>query len=306
MDFATSLLPRADEELIRSPYGYVPTRYVAIIFIVLFSLSTLAHTAQASIFRTWWLFPTACLAGAVEVLGWSGRLWSSYNVGNSDAFQIQITATILAPTPLVAANFIILGRIITRLGPVYSRLSPKWYTIVFLCCDIVSLVIQGVGGGMAAVASDKNEDPTPGGNTMLGGIIFQMIAIAFYVVLALEFFMRYLWDRPIRSVAKPILGEQEATRGVLDGRLKLMSSALVFSTLVLFIRAVYRTIELSDGWDGRIITTEVYFNVLDGMMVVLAMVAINIAHPGLLLPTNHGSSYVMREKSADESTRTLS
>ncbi len=46
-------------------------------------------------------------------------------------------------------------------------------------------------------------------------------------------------------------------------------------------------------------------DVLDGMMVIFAMVAINIAHPGLLLPTNHGSSYVMREKSADESTRTL-
>lgn len=40
MDFVTSLLPRADEELVHSPYGYVPTRYVAIIFIVLFSLST--------------------------------------------------------------------------------------------------------------------------------------------------------------------------------------------------------------------------------------------------------------------------
>ena len=68
----------------------------------------------------------------------------------------------------------------------------------------------------------------------------ETVAIAFYVVLALEFFTRYLWDRPIRSVAKPILGEQEATRGVLDGRLKLMSGALVFSTLVLFIRCASR------------------------------------------------------------------
>ncbi|KAF4562634.1 hypothetical protein EYR36_004028 [Pleurotus pulmonarius] len=302
MDFVAVLLPRADEE--DSPYGYTPTRYVAFIFIALFALSTIAHTAQASIFRTWWLFPTACLAGTVEVLGWSGRLWSSYNVGNSDAFQIQITSAILAPTPLVAANFIILGRIITRLGPVYSRLSPQLYTTIFLCCDIISLIVQGVGGGMAA-AAETNAGAATGANIMLGGIIFQMVAITFYAILAIEFFVRYLRKRPIRSVAKPILGEQEATRGVFDGRLKLMSGALVFSTLCLFIRAVYRTIELSDGWNGRIITTEIYFNVLDGMMVILAMVVINIAHPGFLLSTNHDSSYIMQTKTADESSRTL-
>jgi hypothetical protein len=29
-------------------------------------------------------------------------------------------------------------------------------------------------------------------------------------------------------------------------------------------RSIYRIIELSTGWHGRIIETEVYFNVLDG------------------------------------------
>jgi hypothetical protein len=42
-------------------------------------------------------------------------------------------------------------------------------------------------------------------------------------------------------------------------------------------------IELSGGWNGRIIHTEVYFNVLDGGMVVLAIFTLNFAHPGLLL-----------------------
>ena len=40
---------------------------------------------------------------------------------------------IIAPTPLVAANFILLGRIIRRLGPQYSRLTPrrcKSYTLI--------------------------------------------------------------------------------------------------------------------------------------------------------------------------------
>lgn len=40
----------------------------------------------------------------------------------------RIVTTIIAPTPLVAANFIILGRIIQRLGSKYSRLSAMWCT----------------------------------------------------------------------------------------------------------------------------------------------------------------------------------
>jgi hypothetical protein len=66
-------------------------------------------------------------------------------------------------------------------------------------------------------------------------------------------------------------------------------------------RAVYRTIELSDGWTGRIIGTQVYFSayfqlhfqfysniikivdVLDGAMIVLAIYTLNFVHPGVFL-----------------------
>lgn len=278
----TLLLPRASDFL-WSPYGYIPTEYVCIIFIVLFGISTFAHTVEAALLRTWWLLPTACLAGALEVLGWAGRLWSSDNITGVQPFQIQITATILAPTPLVAANFIILGRIIARLGPTYSRLSPKWYTIVFLSCDIIALIVQGIGGGMASSAAGSGRDPSLGGRVMLGGIAFQLVAIAVYAVCALEFYLRYLWDRPLHSVPKPIHGDQDATRGPFTNRLKFMSVGLAFSTLCVFIRSIYRTIELADGWGGRIITTEVYFNVLDGAMIILAMYTLNVANPGFLL-----------------------
>ena len=40
----------------------------------------------------------------------------------------RITTTIIAPTPLIAANFVILGQIIKRLGQQYSRLSARWCT----------------------------------------------------------------------------------------------------------------------------------------------------------------------------------
>ncbi|SJL08744.1 uncharacterized protein ARMOST_12114 [Armillaria ostoyae] len=290
-------------------YGYTPTEYVTIIFVALFGASTcgysssrsliarvnrifkVAHTVQSLHYRIWWPFPTIILAGVMEVLGWSGRLWSSFSPTLRTPYMIQIVTTILGPTPLVAGNFIILGGIISLLGPAYSRLSPKYYSWIFVSCDIVSLIVQGAGGGIAASADD-HDGATLGGNIMLGGIVFQMVVITCYAILAAEFFARYIKNQPIYSrIGSSTTRQSEVTlasneqyfRGELSPKIKLMMIALSFNTLCLYIRAIYRTIELSDGWNGRIITTEVYFNVLDGAMVVLAIYAINFAHPGWLL-----------------------
>ncbi|KAJ7160614.1 RTA1-domain-containing protein [Mycena crocata] len=260
----------------QSPYGYVPSEGVAILFLTLFGISTLLHTAQAVYFRMWWLLPTACLCGVGELIGWSGRLWSSISPRAADPYMMQITTTIIAPTPLIAVNFILLSRIVTRLGPAYSRITPRWYTRIFLTCDLIALVIQGGGGGIAA-SSHKVASQKLGGNIMLAGIIFQFIAICVYTACGVDFLRHYAAFKPVR----PVIFSGE--RGVLDHRLKLMIAAMGFSTLVLFIRSIYRIVELADGWTGTIITTEVYFNILDGGMVVLAIFTMNIAHPGLLL-----------------------
>ena len=47
------------------------------------------HVVQAIHFRLWWLFPTAVLCGLLEVIGWSGRLWSSKNPILQEPFIMQ-------------------------------------------------------------------------------------------------------------------------------------------------------------------------------------------------------------------------
>jgi hypothetical protein len=64
----------------------------------------------------------------------------------------------------------------------------------------------------------------------------------------------------------------------MNKHMRIMISGLIFNTTCLFIRyvnyvhttdhgsydmlpsAVYRTIELADGWGGRILATQVYFS----------------------------------------------
>ncbi|KAF8919312.1 RTA1-domain-containing protein [Mucidula mucida] len=286
-------------------YGdYVPSRGISYLFVVLFTISTrYCPPGQGLYARMWWTIPTFLLAGALEILGWSERLWSSFAPSLDTPYMIQIVCTIIGPTPLVAANFIILGAIIRILGPMYSRLGPRNYSRVFLSCDIISLVVQGGGGGIAASASDL-DGANLGAKIMLGGIIFQLIVIVVYSSLSTEFLFRYFYDRPLGSgvpanQSQTTLSSQEY-RGEMDTKMEIMIGGLCFNILCLFIRAIYRTIELADGWHGRVINTEVYFNVLDGAMVVLAIYTLNFAHPGNLLDRDMGKSFAKKDRSSME------
>lgn len=72
-----------------SLYGYPPTAWICKLFVVLYSLVTVFHLAQAIQSRLWWMIPTVAICGLSETIGWSGRLWSSNNVQDMNLFLIQ-------------------------------------------------------------------------------------------------------------------------------------------------------------------------------------------------------------------------
>ncbi|KAI1787366.1 RTA1-domain-containing protein [Ganoderma leucocontextum] len=229
------------------------------------SLRLLFYTAQALHLRLWWLLPTVCMAGIGEILGWSARLWSSQNVYLNDPFIMQITTMII---------------IIRRIGQKYSRVSATWYTVahavVLISQDVIALVIQPIGGGSPFWAAVDAKNPETGGHIMLAGVSFQMVALVVYVVLASEFILRYAYDHPFGRC-----GESTVARRKTDKQMKLMLLGLVLEAVFLF--------ELSNGWTGKTITTEWYFGIVvfDGTMIMLAVLTLNIFHPGLLLGKAH-------------------
>ncbi|KAK7038622.1 RTA1-domain-containing protein [Favolaschia claudopus] len=240
-------------------YGYIPHKYVAIVFIVVFGLSTLLHIAQAIHYRMWWLLPTACLCGLGEVIGWAGRLWSSYSPLQHKAFMIQIVSLVVSPTPLIAVNFVLLGWIVIKLGAVYSWLPPQLYTAIFLSCDIIALLSQAAGGSIAAGATTA-ERTQLGAHIMLAGIGFLTAALITYCGLAVDFFVRYARDRPIKR-------GQSVVRLPLELKTKRMIFAVAFA-----LPSIYRIIELASGWHSAFMVNETYFNWLDGAMVALALI----------------------------------
>lgn len=281
-----------DIEEVHSYYGYIPNKGAGIAFMVLFGLSALLHMGQAIKWRTWYMIPTMALGCIGEVIGWYARYWSSHSPGLLNPFLIQTVCTVISPSFMSAANFTILGLIIARLGPQYSWLSPRWYLIIFIGFDVASLVIQSVGGAKASTAVKNHQSAEPGGRIMLYGIIIQMIALTIYVVLGAEFVRRYHADKPVRAVPPPAGHSSETVDekrnynhgpAPVEKNVRIMLIGLIINAVFFFVRTIYRTIELSEGWEGPIITNEKLFIILDGVQIVLCTYTFNLFHPGILL-----------------------
>ena len=105
---------------------------------------------------------------------------------------------------------------------------------MFVTADLVALSVQGVGGALAATAAGNNKDPEKGGKIMLGGIVFQMLAITIYMGLAIEFVYRFWYNQPFegRHDAPP------TGRHTLDHNTKLMLVGSTLSSLMIYVRCV--------------------------------------------------------------------
>jgi hypothetical protein len=176
---------------------------------------------------------------------------------------------ILAPAFEMAANYVLLGVLIRNLGQQYSKLDPKTYVWIFCSGDLLSLIIQGAGGGIAASANTLSGANT-GGYIMAGGVIFQMVIMCCFTYLLVEFTFRYLKDRPTkqfypfacfsrrRKTSADVSSGASAQTAVdfesrhvpIKRNAELMLLGIAISTFFVFIRSVYRCPELLSGWNG--------------------------------------------------------
>jgi hypothetical protein len=79
-----------------------------------------------------------------------------------------------------------LARIVVVYGEEYSRFRPRTYTIMFIACDFCSLVLQAVGGAIAATSSGPAAENT-GVHIMVGGLAFQVASLAVFAILSADF-----------------------------------------------------------------------------------------------------------------------
>lgn len=284
-----------------SYWNYRPNQRVNLAFAILFGFSAFVFLTQGFASKKTWLgFSIAMVCGCVlEVIGYIGRIlayddiysqvrrhtifiqrheWSKSNACQGP-FLIQIICLTIAPAFLAGGIYLCLSRIITTVGGSNSRIAPSSYPRIFVTCDIVSLILQAAGGGIASVKTQHHQDPKQGNNIMIAGLSAQVATMLVFMLLALDF--------AIRTVSRiGQVGSEEA----LDQRYASLRKswlfkgflvALTLSTLCIFTRCAFRVAELSDGWSGHLMELEGYFIGLEGAIVVAAVVFLNVFHPGM-------------------------
>ncbi|GAA5844707.1 hypothetical protein JCM3766R1_005992, partial [Sporobolomyces carnicolor] len=208
-----------------------------------------------------------------EIVGWSGRLWSNKNVYSLDAFLCQIIALILAPCFFSAGCYGLLGMLVRALGAEHSPLRPALYLVIFCVLDFLAIVIQAVGGAMAAIALQNDESSSTGSWIMVGGILIQLVGMVSFCVLGLVF------ARNVRRSST--WREKEAVR---QGRISWLAWGLVWISIWILVRCIYRAIELAQGWTGYLIEHEPFFDVLDATSMVFAQAGFCFCWPSFCLP----------------------
>ncbi|KAJ6164111.1 RTA1-domain-containing protein [Penicillium chermesinum] len=289
---------RAD---ITTSYGYVPSKGAGIAFCVLFGVSMVAHIVQFSLKRTWWasVFAVGCAS-------WAARTWSSDCPYNSTAFLMQIS-TLIIGKPLLLLNLQNTSlpqfpRTKTNLDPpspspnfLHSwHLRNPWSSHPTLRPRELYPSPETLPLDLLHLRRDLPRHPSrrrrprlrrdrlhPGTHTMVAGIVFQLASLTAFVLCAVDFLRRATRLGLLKLMAR--------------GPLAMLLGAMVLSTVVIYIRSVYRTVELAQGWHGYLITHESYFVGLDGVLMVIAVGVFNICHPGWLLPAGgdgqrHGAS----------------
>jgi hypothetical protein len=191
---------------------------------------------------------------------------------------MQIVCLTIAPAFMAAGIYLCLSRIVSTFGTENSRIKPLSYPLIFIPCDLLSLVLQAIGGGMASSALHQNKDATSGNNIMIAGLSIQVATLFIFILLAVDFGLRTF--RRVRSLGKEAL---DPTHAKLRGSWAFQGFliALALATLCIFTRSVYRVAELSEGWGGHLIKTQKYFIGLEGAIVGLAVLSLNAFHPGL-------------------------
>jgi hypothetical protein len=192
---------------------------------------------------------------------------------NNNDFLIYLVTLTIAPALLTAAIFLCLSRIVIVYGEHLSRLKPRTYTLVFCTCDLISLVLQALGGGIAASANTTSSSNL-GRDIMLGGLGFQVLSLILFGIAAGEFALRVMKGKGNWNPRYTNLVSSKLFKSFLIG--------LLVASVTIFARSVYRCVELSGGFNGTLfVRDEALFMVMEGVMFVLATTCLTLLHPAV-------------------------
>ncbi|EGV64644.1 phospholipid-translocating ATPase rsb1 [Yamadazyma tenuis] len=276
-------------------------RAANIIYLTLFGLLWLYYTSMFSVSRYQWFNVSFFCGYTLEFIGFIGRILAFVDATEINYFLLEFVSLTISPAFIMAGIYFTFGQLVATYGRKYSLLKPLWYTYIFISFDVTSLVIQAIGGGIASAESSENKDTSLGTNIMIAGIVFQVFSMSVFLILWFDFllriffkpegsptrtplsFFRLLFNTRVANQLKITHMDGSYNPKFADLRARPLVNfyplAITIGTLAIYVRCIYRVVELAQGWSGYLISHEVYLMVLDAAMVAICGLVFTGFHP---------------------------
>lgn len=262
-----------------SIYGYAPSLPANAFFTAWFAALFIPNIVFGVYYKAWTYMLALGLGCAIEALGYGGRIMLHANPFSTAGFQMQICCLILGPAFNSAAIYLTLKHVALTFGPEYSIIKPKFYTWIFIIGDLFSLVLQAIGGGMAATADGDRKRSDLGTHIMIAGICWQVFTLLAFAAMTTHYILKRR-----RALKQGHALSRHAAATLQDKKFKLFAFAVASAFLAVLIRCIYRIPELSGGWANSVMRDETSYIVLEGVMIAYATFVQTVCHPGYCFP----------------------
>ncbi|KAI0823125.1 RTA1-like protein [Trametes gibbosa] len=257
-----------------------PLQYIANNTLSAIAISLVLAVALVQSWMMWRFGGRCMLAMLIGEFTWAVGFGTRFGLHTQpDSRSIYIAYNlfiVLSPCAFIASSYMLLGRLARYLkSHEHLLIPPQRITVVFVVSDISTFLIQAAGA-LLSISKDVKTSKT-GEHIFLAGLILQLASFGIFVILALRFLYR------VKSRDSHVWAVDAEKPWHRDWR--TLALVLIVSSVGIFIRCVYRVIELSQGYHGQLATTEAYFYGLDSLPLFIAVAVYTPFWPGRMIPT---------------------
>ncbi|KAF7157806.1 hypothetical protein CNMCM6106_003935 [Aspergillus hiratsukae] len=253
-------------------YFYNPSLGASILFTIIYIIPLIYQSYMTFIFprksqtpRPNFFIP-AVICAALEVAGYAIRCASVRKPADVALYAVSSTVIVIAPVFLCASLYMLLGKLETSSSKKPASFvfggSGRWLPWVFVTLDILAVLTQGSGSGIASSGNWEGSTKDAGIGVLIGGLVLQVVTFTMYLVIMIWFHWRAM------------AAGHELERGV-----RMVMKGVYISGFFIMLRSIYRVFEFAFGIDSYTFTHEWPLYVLEAVPMLVALMVSGWFHP---------------------------
>ncbi|KAJ3511922.1 hypothetical protein NM208_g15379 [Fusarium decemcellulare] len=252
-------------------YSYDPNVGGNAVLLVVFALLALATPYFGFRSRTYVFSAALTIGFFFEVLGFIGRILLHSSRDSQGNFFLFLFGTVLGPSFISIAIFIILPHVLGIYGEPLCPFRPLVAGLIFWGLGAVTILFELIGIIFTAYES--------GGVSRKQGAIVTATGLAFQAAALLACTGLHFWFTLGVSTRRGSLDARHS-QVYSSSKFKQFLMAMEIAAVLLIVYSIYRLVEFSGGVSDNLFQNEAAFMVIGGVLPLFAGALLTVFHPG--------------------------